>query len=199
MKYTDFVKANYPKVAHLPNKERMKAIAKLWKESGNAKAGAKGAGIFGDIGHAVDGVGSLFGLGLEKKKRGRPAGKKTHSDKRTVKGAGIFGDIGNGVDSIGSLFGLGLEKQKKQRGRPRKAKGGSMKEVEPEGAGIFGDIGQGVDSIGSLFGLGLEKKKGRPSKKNTHSNSELMQLIAKHRKAKGGSFNLATLLPLLAL
>ena len=179
MKYTEFVKANYDKVRNLPAKQRMKAIAEMWKKS---KGGAvAGGGIGSDIGNAVDSIGSLFGLGLEKRKRGRPAKKGG-----AVAGGGIGSDIGNAVDSIGSLFGLGLEKRK--RGRPAK-KGGAV-----AGGGVGSDIGNAVDSIGSLFGLGLHKK-------NKNKNAQLMQAIAELQKKKasmkGGGFNLASLAPLL--
>ena len=108
MKYTEFVKANYDKVRNLPAKQRMKAIAEMWKKS---KGGAvAGGGIGSDIGNAVDSIGSLFGLGLEKRKRGRPAKKGG-----AVAGGGVGSDIGNAVDSIGSLFGLGLHKKNKNK------------------------------------------------------------------------------------
>ncbi len=168
MNYRQYVKENYDRVRHLPQKERMSALAKLW-----------------------------------------------HAHKTGAKGAGLFGDIGSAADSIGSLFGLGLEKQKKTRGRPRKVQGGAVGEIhshiynphqsmfgQPEGAGLFGSIGSAADSIGSLFGLGLEKQKKGKQRKFT--GSELMQVIAQHHKAKGGSFgdlfkSIAPILPLLAL
>ena len=37
MKYTDFVKSKYDSVRHLPSKERMAEIAKMWRASGHAK------------------------------------------------------------------------------------------------------------------------------------------------------------------
>ena len=49
-----------------------------------------GAGIFGDIGNAVDGVGHLFGLGLKPKRgSGRPKKSKAH-------GKGLGDDIWKG-------------------------------------------------------------------------------------------------------
>lgn len=192
MQYRQFVKENYDRVRHLPVKQRMAAIAKLWHAH---KTGAKGAGLFGDIGNAVDGIGSLFGLGLEKQKkskgRGRPRKTKEHTQ-----GAGIFSDIGNAVDGIGSLFGLGLEPPKKGRGRPRKSHGGNLNSES------YSDLSH----MHGFGGSGL-KKKGHKSKL---TQSELMQLIAQHMhsKAKGGSLGdafgslasvLSTVAPLLGL
>lgn len=104
MKYTEFVKENMPKVKHLEPKERMKEIAKLWRES---KLGNPG----------------------KKVKAGRPRKATVPKVKKTpqkTQGSGIFGDIGNVVDGVGSLFGLGLKnppkKEPTQLKKPRTRK-----------------------------------------------------------------------------
>ena len=77
------------------------------------KGGKKGEGIFGDIGSAVDSVGSFLGLGLTKRPR-RAAPKravKRGGDAYTSSGGGIFGDIGSAVDGVGHMLGLGLAKR----------------------------------------------------------------------------------------
>ena len=170
MNYREFVKQNYGQFMHLAPKQRMSAVAKLWRESGHAnnavkpkatrgrgrprKHSAKGAGIFGDVGNAVDSVGHLFGLGLEKKKRGRGRPRKHAS------GAGIFGDVGNVVDNVGHLFGLGLPEEKHEK---------------MEGGSILGDI----IPFGNLLGLGLKK-----GKKHHKRDLEKLELI-KHMEGKG--------------
>jgi len=203
MKYTDFVKAHFHKLpANMSAKEKMKKIAELWRaQKGQAHAqgqaqahaharSAKGAGVFGSIGNAVDGVGSLFGLGLEKHKkkgRGRPRKSAKGGSIENPEGAGIFGSIGDAVDGVGSLFGLGLEKHKKGRGRPRKsAKGGAILyngEIIPN------------EHYGKRFG-GC----------HCQHNNELMRGVAELRKthAQGGGLGdilkkVAPILPLLAL
>ena len=105
MKYTEFVKANYHKVAHLPHKERFKHLGAMWKKE-------KGAGLFSDIGHKVSDVAGMFGLGLDMpKKRGRKA-KGGLLTAGALDGAGLGG--GGSVVSAGALP------------RRRKAKGGSL-------------------------------------------------------------------------
>jgi len=70
MKYTEFIKENYAKVKHLPQKERFAKLAQMWHASKGK--GSKGAGLFSDIAHGVGSAAEMFGLGLpklEKKKR----------------------------------------------------------------------------------------------------------------------------------
>ena len=78
------------------------------------KGGKKGEGIFGDIGSAVDSVGSFLGLGLVKPRRRAVVPKravKKGGDAYTSSGGGIFGDIGSAVDGVGHMLGLGLAKR----------------------------------------------------------------------------------------
>jgi len=73
--YTDFVKANYDKVRELPNKDRFKKLAEMFKaQKGKAdvvkapkekKSSAKGAGLIGDIARGVSQVADMFGAGEE--------------------------------------------------------------------------------------------------------------------------------------
>jgi hypothetical protein len=64
--YTEFVKANYHKVKHLPQKQRFAELGKMWKKS-------KG-GVLSGAGMDEHGAGFLsqalgaFGLGLDTKK-----------------------------------------------------------------------------------------------------------------------------------
>lgn len=56
--YTDFVKKHYGSVRHLPPKDRMAAIAKMWRaqgHSGTHKRKAKGGGL-------VESVGRFLGI-----------------------------------------------------------------------------------------------------------------------------------------
>jgi len=133
----------------------------------------------------------MRGHGLEKRKPGRP---------RKAKGGDFFSDLGDGITQgltgalqmapLMMMAGRGLEKRK--RGRPSKAKGGNMAEVT-NNLHAFGEPGQ-------TFGGAVKKGKG----KKHLSNSEIMQMIARNHKAKGGDFSdlfssLVPLLPLLAL
>ena len=153
MKYTEFVKANYDKVANLPAKQRMAKLGQMWKASGHSSA--KGKGVAG---------GSEGGMFIKRK-----GGKKGKASK--VRGKGIISDVlgsvglgvepeggdakGSGIlsDLVGSV-GLGMKK------RGRKPKGGNV----VGGATVGGDIADQIKSIpaiksfldmGSLFGLGM--------------------------------------------
>jgi len=88
MQYREFVKEQMAKMpANMMAKDKMKAIGKLWRESGHSKSSAseakkpmksknaiksvKGGNIFDDVVNGLQGVmhiAPLFGLGLEPKK-----------------------------------------------------------------------------------------------------------------------------------
>jgi hypothetical protein len=191
MAYKDVVREMFAKHKGKPPKEIMRMASAEWQKmkSGKSSKSVKGAGMFGDIGHGVDSVASLFGLGLEKPKRGRPRAGAV-AVRNPTRAGGLFGDIGTGVDSISSLFGLGLEKPKAgalthstRRGRPR-AGGVSA-------GGLFGDIGHGVDSVASLFGLGLEKPKAGVLRRKYPNENPTPNMPARNysstRKAYGGN------------
>ena len=55
--WTDFVKTHYSKVAHLPNKERLKALSAMYKGKAPAARG-KGRSVKG--GNILDMLGSIF-------------------------------------------------------------------------------------------------------------------------------------------
>ena len=166
MAYKDVVREMFAKHKGKPPKEIMRMASAEWQKmkGGKSAKSAKGGGMFGDIGHGVDSVASLFGLGLEPKavaRRGRPRGGGVSAG--DVSAGGLFGSIGSGVDGVASLFDLGLDKPKKAgalthstrgRGRPR---GGGVSAGDVSAGGLFGNIGSGVDSVASLFGLGLER------------------------------------------
>jgi len=111
MKYTDFVKANYDKVAHLPVKERMVQLGQMWRKSGHAdkKVHLKGKRLV---------VGEEGGMFI-KRKGGK--GGKGGKGKR-VRGKGIISDV------LGSV-GLGVE-----------PKGGNVVGGDAKGSGIFSDL-----------------------------------------------------------
>ena len=145
MKYTEFVKANYDKVANLPAKQRMAKLGQMWKASGHSS----GKGVVG---------GSEGGMFI--KRKGRKGVKK-------ARGKGILSD------TLGA-FGLGVEPQAKG-GRMRRVRGkgilsdtlGAFGLGMPESGGdIAGGDAQGSgilsDTLGA-FGLGM-KKRGRPAK-----------------------------------
>lgn len=162
MKYTEFVKTNYDKVSHLPPKQRMAELGKMWKKSGHAsgkgvvggseggmfikrKGGAKGKGRVkkvrgkGILSTALD----AFGLGMpEDAGKGVAGGKMKRTRKmKRVRGKGIISD------ALGAI-GLGMP--------------------EDAGKGVAGgDVeGKGILSTAlDAFGLGVHKKgRGRPSK-----------------------------------
>ena len=79
---------------------------------GGKRITRKGKGIFGDIGRAVDSVGSFLGLGIERPRRvARKRVIKKGGDAYTSTGGGIFGDIDSAVDGVGHMLGLGLSKR----------------------------------------------------------------------------------------
>lgn len=111
MKYTEFVKANYDKVAHLPVKERMVQLGQMWRKSGHAdkKVHLKGKRLV---------VGEEGGMFI-KRKGGK--GGKGGKGKR-VRGKGIISDV------LGSV-GLGVEPE-----------GGNVVGGDAKGSGIFSDV-----------------------------------------------------------
>jgi hypothetical protein len=143
MKYTDFVKANYDKVAHLPVKERMVQLGQMWRKSGHAdkKVHLKGKRLV---------VGEEGGMFIKRKggkggKGKRVRGKGIISDVLGSVGLGVEPEGGNVVggdakgsgilsDLLGSV-GMGMKK------RGRKPKGGNV----VGGATVGGDAkGSGV-------------------------------------------------------
>lgn len=109
--YSEFVKAHYGKVAHLPHKERFKALGEMWKKQ-------KGGGLISDIAHGVGSAADMFGLGLklEKKKRARKekggvlsAGALPEKPKRMRKAKGgvlSAGELDTGAGLISSALGM---------------------------------------------------------------------------------------------
>jgi len=141
--YTEFVKANYHKVKHLPAKQRFVELGKMWKQHSGGAGKAQGGGILSSA------LGA-FGLGLdEKKKRGRKAHSKAHGG--VMSGAGMDEQGAGLLSSALGAFGLGLDEKKK---RGRKAKGGVM-----SGAGMDEHGGGFLSSALGAIGLGLDQKK----------------------------------------
>lgn len=129
MKYTEFVKQQFPlQPTHLSAKEKIKKIAELWRKSEHYKKPAtahkrvhktktgkhaKGAGLLGNIGNVVD---SVFGLGLEKKKRKSKKAKGGAVDENIdqAHASGLLGSIGDVVDGV---FGLGMKPKKRKHSK----------------------------------------------------------------------------------
>jgi hypothetical protein len=162
MKYTDFVKANYDKVTHLPVKERMAKLGQMWKASGHSSPKGKGVAGGSEGGMFIKRKGGKGGKGGKGK---RVRGKGIISDVLGSVGLGVEPEGGNVVggdakgsgifsDLLGSV-GMGMKK------RGRKPKGGNVVGGatvggDAQGAGIFSDL------LGSV-GMGM-KKRGRKSK-----------------------------------
>ena len=156
--YAMFVKEHIHQFKHLPAKQRMKAVAELYKKnkSGMSEAPAKkGKGRPKKGGSFLD----MLGLGLEDKKGGAmTAGKLV----RKKKGGSLLGSI----IPFGNLMGLGLEDKKggvmtaaglhKKRGRPKKGGAMTAAGLDESGGSLLGSI----IPFGNLLGLGLEDKKG---------------------------------------
>ena len=110
--YTDFVKANYHKVKHLPQKQRFAELGKMWRQhSGGKKTKGgvmSGAGMDEHGGGILSSALDAFGLGLhEKKKRGRKA------KGGVLSGAGLDDAHGAGfLSSALGAIGLGLDQKK---------------------------------------------------------------------------------------
>ena len=161
--YAMFVKEHIHQFKHLPAKQRMKAVAELYKKnkSGMSEAPAKkGRGRPKKGGSFLD----MLGLGLEDKKGGAmTAGKLV----RKKKGGSLLGS----VIPFGNLMGLGLEDKKggvmtaaglhKKRGRPKKGGAMTAAGLDESGGSLLGSI----IPFGNLLGLGLQhKKRGRKAK-----------------------------------
>jgi hypothetical protein len=161
MKYTEFVKANYDKVANLPAKQRMAKLGQMWRASGHSSGKGVVGGSEGGMfikrkggkrgkkqvrGKGLFNLGSILGLGMPE--GGDVAGGKM----RKVRGKGIISD------ALGA-FGLGVPAKK--RGRKAKGKGvvgGDVDSADEKGSGIISD------ALGA-FGLGMPaKKRGRKAK-----------------------------------
>ena len=182
MKYTEFVKANYHKVAHLPVTQRMSLLGKMWRESGHAnkKVQLRGKGVTGG-----EVAGGMFikrkGSKRGKKSVGKARGKGIISDALGAfglgmpeEGKGVVGgseEHGSGIisDALGA-FGLGVKK------RGRKAKGKGV-----VGGGVAGgDVAGGGIFSGLLGAIGL----GMPNKvKQKHYNR--MMALEKKLHAQG--------------
>lgn len=188
MKYTEFVKENYDKVAHLPSKQRMKKLGEMWKKSGHAVK--KGKGVVGSEGgmflkrksarkskKQVRGKGiissalSAFGLGVPEESGKGVAGKKM----KKVQGKGIISD------ALGA-FGLGMEKKHRMR-RGKGVVGGSATENESGGSLNF------FDALKTIIGLGVPDKvklkhynRMKALEKEMHEKGKLT--AAKHNKLK---------------
>lgn len=160
MKYTEFVKANYDKVSHLPPKQRMAELGKMWKKSGHAAGkgvvGGSEGGMFIKRKGGRKSKKQVRGKGVVGGKVKRVRGKGIISDALGAFGLGMpegsgvaGGDVdGKGVisDTLGA-FGLGVHK--KGRGRPAKGKGVAGGDVT--GGGI-------LSSALGAFGLGVPDK-----------------------------------------
>jgi hypothetical protein len=169
MKYTQFVKANYAKVSHLPVKERMVELGRMWREGGHAnkKVTLKGKKLV---------VGEEGGMFIKRKggKRGRKAVSKS-------RGKGLLSD------TLGAL-GLGMDEKSVQGGKysldPRKQ--------QVEGQGIISD------TLGAL-GLGMKKRGRKPKggsmsqefhklmPSQTQMGAVGLGMKKRGRKAKGGN------------
>jgi hypothetical protein len=149
MKYTEFVKANYSKVADLPAKQRMAKLGQMWKASGHSS----GKGVAGG-----DVAGGMFikrkGGKRGKKAVGKAKGKGLFSmAKDYVRGRGVAGGevAGGGILSGPlSIFGLGVEP---------KSKKGKMRKVR--GKGIISDT-LGAIGLGMSEGAGVKKRGRKP-------------------------------------
>jgi hypothetical protein len=89
-KFAMFVKKHYPKVAHLPAKDRMKALSVMYKKAkgGELEGGGILSGVLGSLGLGLDTEqgGVVSGAGLKKRRAPRKAARK-------AKGGGILSDV----------------------------------------------------------------------------------------------------------
>ena len=133
MKYTEFVKANYDKVANLPAKQRMVKLGQMWKASGHSSS--KGKGVVG---------GSEGGMFI--KRKGRKDRKM-----RKVRGKGIISD------TLGA-FGLGMPEGKGVAGGSDEGKGMKKRGRKPKGKGVAGGEVEGGnmadDALGTFMNFG---------------------------------------------
>jgi hypothetical protein len=116
MQYKDVVREMFARHKGKPAKEIMRMAAAEWQAIKAGKphkmAGkmvshkAKGAGLFGDIGHGVDSIASLFGMGLEKQKarKGRKARGGAIDPLALVSGVSsalpVVGDLVSGISDL---------------------------------------------------------------------------------------------------
>jgi hypothetical protein len=133
MKYTEFVKANYDKVANLPAKQRMAKLGQMWKASGHSSS--KGKGVVG---------GSEGGMFIKRK-----GGKGRKMSK--VRGKGIISD------ALGA-FGLGMPEGKGIAGGSDEGKGMKKRGRKPKGKGVAGGEVEGGnmadDALGTFMNFG---------------------------------------------
>lgn len=110
--YTDFVKANYGKVKHLPAKQRFVELGKMWRahSGGKAKGGVmSGAGMDQTHGGGIlSSALGAFGLGLDEKKKKR--GRKAKGG--VMSGAGMDEKGAGFLSSALGAIGLGLDQKK---------------------------------------------------------------------------------------
>lgn len=158
MKYTEFVKANYDKVANLPPKQRMAELGKMWKKSGHSS----GKGVAG---------GEVAGGMFIKRKGGRKAVKKAKGKGIISSALGAFGlgvPEGKGVgkvsgkgvisDALGA-FGLGMKKR--ARGRPAKGKGvvgGDITGTDLLALALPSEVRHGISDVLSMLGGSVPDK-----------------------------------------
>jgi len=150
MKYTEFVKANYSKVADLPAKQRMAKLGQMWKASGHSSSkGVAGGEVAG--GMFIKRKGGKRGKKAVGKAKGKGVEPKAKKGKmRKVKGKGIISD------TLGTM-GLGMSESKGIKKQGRKPKGGSVVGgsvvggSDEKGSGLFSGL---LDSIG----LGMPDK-----------------------------------------
>ena len=101
--YTDFVKANYHKVKHLPQKQRFAELGKMWRQHSGGKGG-KMAGMDEHGGGILSSALGAFGLGLHEKKK-----RKAKARGGVMSGAGLDDAHGAGfLSSALGEIGLGL-------------------------------------------------------------------------------------------
>jgi hypothetical protein len=153
MKYTEFVKANYNKVANLPPKQRMAELGKMWKNSGHSSgkgvAGGEVAGGKKSVKKArgkgiISSALGAFGLGVKGKGKKKDVGK--------VEGKGVISD------TLGA-FGLGMKKR--ARGRPAKGKGvvgGDISAMDLLGLAMPDDVKHGISDVLSMLGGSVPDK-----------------------------------------
>jgi hypothetical protein len=138
--YSEFVKTHYSKVSHLPNKERFKKLAEMYKaQKGGMKMEMK-KDMKKDMKKEKAGI--LTGAGMSGAGAGMSEGES---------GSGF---LSSALDSIG----LGMDMKKARKPRAKKAKGGEMQMPDESGAGF-------LSSALGAFGLGLDMPKKRASKK----------------------------------
>ena len=166
MLYREFVKANYDKVRHLPPKQRMTAIAQLWRAS---KSGSGGAVAGGRVRarkttSKSHGSGFLSGM-LDSIGLGVPTHKRVRRAKAgAVAGGNFLTDAVETASNIGHLLGLGLPEHvlhkhyqamqrleaKSHTGKLTPAEHTKLKVYHHlHGAGFFDKLWSGVKNVAS--------------------------------------------------